>query len=138
MNKFIPQDYKKIKQRKRLKFTKKQENKHVTLKGGTAGLKSLESSVVSADIFEVCRKIISRRIKKIGKVIFYGHPNISLTQKSSGMRMGKGKGNLSKWVYPVRKGKILIELISVPTPLATTILKAVSFKLPMKTKIILE
>lgn len=38
------------------------------------------------------------------------HPKViplSLTKKANGIRMGKGKGGVDRWLYPVRKGQIL-------------------------------
>lgn len=136
MNKFIPKKYKYVKIRKKLKYTKKTELKHTTLKLGTIGLKSVESSKLSSTILEIIRRIISRRIKKIGKVVIYAHCNVPLTKKSSGVRMGKGKGSLDQWIIPIKKGKIFIELLQVPRELGISVLKSVSSKLPMKTKIV--
>lgn len=94
MNKFIPKNYNYLKLRKRLKFKTKQEIKHIDLKKGSIGLKATESGVVTATILEAIRRAISRRIKKIGKMLIFIHPNVSLTKKAVGVRMGKGSGSL--------------------------------------------
>ena len=54
------------------------------------------------------------------------------------MRMGKGKGSVSGWTMPIKKGRVLIELVDVPQKLGALILIMVSKKLPMKTKIIYD
>ena len=94
MNKFIPKSYNYLKLRKRLKFKQKNELKHINLKQGTIGLKAIEAGRVTATVLEAIRRVISRRIKKIGQMLIYIHPNIALTKKPVGVRMGKGAGSL--------------------------------------------
>ena len=136
MNKFIPKNYRYLKVRKRLKFKVKKELKHTSLKQGTIGLKCLESGNINSIILEAIRRSISRRIKKIGKMLIYVHPNIPLTKKPVGVRMGKGSGSLNSWIIPIKKGKVIIELINVPDSIGFLALKAASHKLPFRTKII--
>jgi len=136
MNKFIPKNYTYSKLRKRLKFKNTKEIKHINLKIGTIGLKTIESGVITATILEATRRTIARRIKKIGKMLFFVHPNVPLTKKPVGVRMGKGSGSLSVWVSPIKKGKVILELVNVPISVGNLTLKAVSHKLPFKTKII--
>lgn len=136
MNKFIPKDYKYPKIHKKLKYTTKKEFKHIDLKVGTIGLKCLESGRISSIILEDIRLSLSRKIKKIGKFIIFCHANKPLTQKSTGVRMGKGAGSLKSWVCVIKKGKVIIELKNIPHNLAYIALKSVSHKLPMKCKII--
>lgn len=138
MNQFIPTNYKYIKLRKKLKFHKTKEKKHIILRKGSLGLKLLESTQLTTNILESIRRSIIRRIKKVGKIEFFVHPNISITKKSVGVRMGKGAGNLDKWIVPVKKGKIIIELINVPHKIGILALKAASFKLPVKAKILIK
>jgi len=137
MNKFIPKNYSRIKVRQKLKYKKQTEYKDISLRYGSIGLKSTVSGQISAQTLEVVRRGITRRIKKIGKIVFHIHPNIPLTQKSSGLRMGKGKGAFSEWVIPVKKGKILLELVDTPTNLGIIALKSVMPNLSIKTKIII-
>lgn len=136
MNKFIPKQYKHLKLRQKLKYKKSVEIKHTYLKKGNLGLKVMESGQISDVMLESIRRALSRRIKKQGKVIFFIHPNIPLTKKSVGTRMGKGSGSFHKWIFPIKQGKILLELLNVPKNLGLLALKAASFKLPIKTKII--
>ena len=53
-----------------------------------------------------------------------------------GKEMGKGKGNVSFWVFPVTAGQVIFELSEVPAQLATQTLKCGGVKLPIKTKIV--
>lgn len=136
MNKYLPNDYKYIKWRKKLKYTKQKEIKHIELKIGNLGLKAIKSGYVTANMLEIIRRTVARKLKKQGKMLIFVHTNIPKTKKSSGMRMGKGKGSLDVWLIPIKQGKIFIELVGVPLSIGMLILKMISFKLPMKTKII--
>jgi large subunit ribosomal protein L16 len=50
--------------------------------------------------------------------------------------MGKGKGNLSHWIAPIKKGEILFEISGINKLKAYYILNKSKTKLPIKTKII--
>ena len=51
--------------------------------------------------------------------------------------MGKGQGNLEKWIVKLKKGKILIEISEdVPIKIANQLLKSIKHKLPVTSKII--
>jgi large subunit ribosomal protein L16 len=50
--------------------------------------------------------------------------------------MGKGKGNVEKWVAVVKPGRILFEIEGVPDDLAKAALRKASAKLPILTKIV--
>ena len=84
--------YQKI--RKRLLYYKKIEIKHTFLKVGTIGLKSLKSSQLSSIVIDSFVKILNKKLKKIGQIIFFIKPRLPVTQKSIGVRMGKGSGGV--------------------------------------------
>ena len=50
--------------------------------------------------------------------------------------MGKGKGDVSHWVAPVKKGQLLYEISGISEELATEAFKLAMYKLPLKTKIV--
>lgn len=90
---FIPQGKFKFKKfRKSLKFKKCKEQRHILLKRGSLGLQCVKSGQISSVILESIRKSIIKRIKKIGKLYVFIFPNILLTKKPVGIRMGKGAG----------------------------------------------
>ena len=51
-------------------------------------------------------------------------------------RMGSGKGNVKYWVAVIKKGIILFELKGLSPIISMNLLKSISYKLPLKTKII--
>ena len=103
---------------------------------GIYGIKALEGSLLNKSNIEACRKVIVRKIKKQGNLYVNCTPNIPVTTKSIGLRMGKGKGPVSSWVFPVKTGRILIEIKNVARSLAINALKSGSKKLPLLTKIV--
>jgi large subunit ribosomal protein L16 len=50
--------------------------------------------------------------------------------------MGKGVGSISKWVSPVKKGRIIFELDNISIELAEAALKSAALKLNLPSKII--
>jgi large subunit ribosomal protein L16 len=88
------------------------ENNYSFPKRGLFGLKALGCSRIRAGHIEAIRRYIQRRIKKKMKeklrvCIF---PDMPITRKSSGLRMGKGKGDVEYWCTTVFTGRILFEL----------------------------
>ena len=83
--------YQKIKKGK----LKRLEFKANKLKFGTIGLKAAESGSVSSRQIEAARQAISKAIKRKGKIWIRIFPDLPITSKPTGVRMGKGKGQLS-------------------------------------------
>ena len=133
---------KKLKQQK-TKYKKQFKGKLVgkTKKGniivyGKYAIKILEETRLTAKQIEATRKIIIRKMKKLGFLWIRVFPDIPVTAKPTENRMGKGKGTVSTWVAKVKKGQILYEISGVSLENAKKILKAGSHKLPVKTKFI--
>lgn len=125
--------YKKTKKGKLSKY----EFKANDLKFGTIGLKSIEAGLINTRQIEAARQAIVRKIKRKGKVWIRIFPDLPITSKPTGIRMGKGKGQLSHWVARVKGGTILFEICGVNINTVSIALKAGGSKLPVKTKIIM-
>lgn len=123
--------YKKIKKGKLKKFEFKTNN----LKFGTVGLKAKESGIINSKQIESTRQTITKKIKKKGKVWIRIFPNLPITSKPIGARMGKGKGSLSHWGARVRSGTVLFEICGTKLNLVTEALIAGAYKLPVKTNV---
>lgn len=104
---------------------------------GFYGLIALETNRIDSKVFKSLIDIVKRKIKsKGGKFWFYLNQSIPVTQLPIGTRMGKGKGNIAKYVSFVRKGQIICELSLDSEEDALSILKIAASKLPVKSKII--
>ena len=129
-------------QPKKIKYKKtrkgklsKLEFKSNNLQFGEIGLKAQESGLISARQIESVRRVITRKIKKKGKIWIRIFPYLPITSKPTESRMGKGKGKFSHFICKINSGSIIFELCG---PNKKTIIKsllACKFKLPIKTKL---
>lgn len=123
--------YKKTKKGRLRKF----EFKANDLNFGTIGLKAAESGILNSKQIEAARQAITRKIKRKGKVWIKIFPDLPITAKPTGVRMGKGKGNISHWGARVRSGNVLFEICGIKFSSAIGALQTGGAKLPIKTKI---
>jgi len=125
--------YKKLHKKKFRQF----KYKTLFLKFGTVGLKALECSYISSFQLKAIAFILSKKLKRKGKIWYNVFPNYPVTAKPIEVRMGKGKGNLKHWSGFVNSGSIILEVISNISELSVvSILKSASIKLPLKTKVV--
>lgn len=108
------------------------------LKFGSVGLLALESGMLNFNQLEACRKVVSRMIKRKGKVWIRVFPDYPFTAKPISVRMGRGKGKVDVWVARVCKGKMLFEIDGVVPSISKKALTAAKKKLPLKTLVIEE
>ncbi|MGL5308664.1 MAG: 50S ribosomal protein L16 [Metamycoplasmataceae bacterium] len=131
-------------QPKRTKHRKTFRLKHdkgVAFKGnkvsfGEFGLQAKTSNWLSARQIESARIAITRRMGREGQVIIRIFPHLSLTSKPIGVRMGKGKGNVEKWVAVVKVNTMLFEVSGVSEEIAKDALRLGGHKLPVRVKIV--
>lgn len=134
---------------KKSKFKKSQKGKFFNkirgssagvyqLKTGSVGLKSLSVNRITSKQLETLKQTITKTVKKSGKVIINAFPNTQVSKKPIEVRMGKGKGNVDFWVFKVKPGFILCEIVTDNIEIASTALKIVQKKLNLKSKIVFE
>jgi large subunit ribosomal protein L16 len=105
------------------------------LKFGTIGLKAAESGIINPRQIEAARQTIVRKTKRKVKIWIRIFPDLPITSKSTGVRMGKGKGQFSHWGARVRGGTVLFEICGINANMIISALKTGGAKLPIKTKI---
>ena len=101
---------------------------------GTYGLKAMEPGWITSRQIEAARIVLSRSIKKVGKLWIRIFPHKAITKKPAETRMGKGKGSPEYWVAVVKPGRILFELEGLDEIEAKEAFKQCGYKLPIKTK----
>jgi len=106
------------------------------LKFGYFGLKALNSGILTFKHLESGRKTINQILKRSGKIWIRVFPSLFMTKKPIEVRMGKGKGNVNKWISYIKPGTIIYEINSLSNLKAIEALKNASIKLPFKTKIV--
>ena len=105
------------------------------LKFGTIGLKTAESGLLNAKQIEAARQAIARKTKRKSKIWIRIFPDLPITSKPTGTRMGKGKGQISHWAARVRGGTVIFEICGTNIDTMIDSLKTGGAKLPIKTKI---
>lgn len=106
------------------------------LSNGTFGIKSLDTSFITARQLEAARIAATRYMKREGSIWLRIFPDKPITQKPLEVRMGKGKGSVEYWVARVKPGRMLIELGGIPQETAKEALRLASQKLPVRTKFV--
>ena len=107
-----------------------------TLKFGSFGLKALEPSKLNSKQIESARKVITRYMKRSGKLWIMVFPHTPITKKPAEVRMGSGKGNVEYYIAKIKPGRIIFEIDGVGHEEAINALQKASAKLPFRTKII--
>lgn len=103
---------------------------------GTFGLKALETTRLNSKQIEATRKIIVKKMKRLGYLWIRIFPDTPVSDKPAEVRMGKGKGSVDFWVSKIKPGQILYEISGISFEKGLKALKSGSNKLPIKTKII--
>ena len=103
---------------------------------GTYGLKALEPGWITSRQIESARIIISRKIRKVGRMWIRIFPHKSITKKPAETRMGKGKGSPEYWVAVVKPGRILFEIDGLNFEEAQEAFRKCSNKLPIRAKMV--
>ena len=103
---------------------------------GTYGLKAMEAGWITARQIEASRIVISRIVRKLGKMWIRIFPDKPVTAKPAETRMCKGKGALEYWVASVKPGRILFEIEGVDRAMAEEAFRNAGHKLPIKTKLV--
>jgi large subunit ribosomal protein L16 len=98
-------------------------------------LRSSQSGRLTASQIESARRIIAKRVKKIGTYKIHVIHSTAVTKKPSEVRMGKGKGAIDHYIARVKAGQILLSIQGVSPELAKSLFKKVQYKLPVQTMI---
>jgi large subunit ribosomal protein L16 len=125
--------FKKTKKGKLKKYNCKSSNNKLIF--GSLGLKTINSGLINIRQIESARKAIVKKTKRKIKLWIKITPNLPVTSKATGVRMGKGKGQFSHWSARVKGGTILFEICGANISTLISALKSGSKKLPIKTKI---
>ena len=130
-------------QPKRTKFRKAHKGRiKGNAKGGTAlnfgafGLKATTPERVTSRQFEAARRVITRHMKRAGRVWIRIFPDVPVSKKPTEIRMGTGKGSPEYWACRVKPGRIMFEVDGVPANVAHEALKLAAAKLPVQTRVV--
>jgi large subunit ribosomal protein L16 len=132
---------------KRVKFRKQHRGrlKGKAMRGnslafGDFGLQALEPCWITSRQIESGRRVLTRYVKRGGKLWIRVFPDKPITMRPAGSRMGSGKGSPDYWVAVVHPGKILYEItaLGLTESTARQALRIAAYKMPIKTKFIIK
>ena len=130
-------------QPKKSKYRKQQKGKikGIATKGnkvsfGEYGLQSMDFARITGRHIEAARIAFTRKFRRGAKLWIRIFPHKPVTKKPAEVRMGKGKGDIDRYVAPIKKGTMLYEIAGVDEDLAKEALRLASNKLPVKTRVV--
>lgn len=130
---------------KRLKFRKHHKGnlkgkatRGNTIAFGDFALQALEPCWITSRQIESGRRVLTRYVKRGGKLWIRIFPDKPVTIKPAGTRMGSGKGAPEYWVAVVHPGRVLYEMKGVSEVIARQALRIAAYKMPVKTKFLIK
>ena len=105
-----------------------------TVAFGTFGLVSQGHCWLTSRQIEAARRVITRYIRRSGKMWIRVFPDRPVTKKGSEVPMGGGKGAPDHYVATIKPGTVLFELDGIPEEKAKEALLLAAYKLPIKGK----
>ena len=103
---------------------------------GQFGLQAQGVCLMDSKQIEAARRVITRYVRRGGKLWIRIFPDKPVTAKPAETRMGSGKGAPDHWVAVVKPGRILFEIAGVREEVAQEALRLAGYKLPIPTKVI--
>ena len=100
---------------------------------GDFGLKAIGRGRITARQIEAGRRVMTRHIKRGGRVWIRIFPDKPITKKPAEVRMGKGKGSVEYYVAEIQPGKMLYEMDGVSEDIAREAFRLAAAKLPLLT-----
>ncbi|MGE5426142.1 MAG: 50S ribosomal protein L16 [Bacillota bacterium] len=128
---------------KKLKYRKDHKRRRggiatrtVEVSFGSYGLKATTEHWINSRQIESARRVMTRYIKKTGKLWIRIFPDKPVTAHGGEIPMGKGKGAVDYYVAVVKPGTVMFELEGLDDTTAREAMTLASHKLPVKCKII--
>ena len=105
---------------------------------GDYALQALEPCWLTSRQIEAGRRVMTRYVRRTGKLWIRVFPDKPTTIRPAETRMGSGKGSPDYWVAVIKPGKVLYEITGVPEAVARRAMKIASYKMPVKTKFLMK
>lgn len=126
---------KKVKHRKWHKPRHKNKgvaSRTTTVAFGSFGIKSSTHGWVTSRQIESARRVLTRFVRRGGKIWIRIFPDRPVTKKGSEVPMGGGKGSPDYYASTVKPGTVLFEMDGIPEESARKALFEAGHKLPVK------
>jgi large subunit ribosomal protein L16 len=103
---------------------------------GEFGMKALEHGWITSRQLEAARRVLTRYVKKGGKIWIRVFPDKPVTKKGNETPMGGGKGSPDHYVVVIKPGTVMFEMGGVPEITAKDAIRLAGFKFGVKTKFV--
>ena len=103
---------------------------------GDFGLKSQSYGWISSQQLEAVRRVLTRYVRRGGKIWIRVFPDKPVTKKGNETPMGGGKGAPDHYVTVIKPGTVLFEMGGITRTEATEAMKMASYKLGIRTKFV--
>ena len=101
---------------------------------GNFGLLATSHAWISSRQLEAARRVLTRYVKRGGKIWIRVFPDRPITRKGNELPMGGGKGAPDHYVCTIKPGTVLFEMDGLTLANAEEALLASGYKLPVKTR----
>lgn len=109
-----------------------------TVAFGAYGLKSEGYAWITSRQIEAARRVMTRYVKRGGKIWLRLFPDRPVTRKGEEMGMGKGKGTVDHYVVVVKPGMVLFEMDGIPEDIARQAMRLAGHKVPVTTRFVVK
>lgn len=106
--------------------------RHLNVSFGSFGLKSLSACWVTSRQIESARRVMTKYVKKGGKIWIRIFPDKPVTNHGGEIPMGKGKGAVDHYVAIIKPGMVMFEMEGVTPEVAKQAMELAAYKLPVK------
>ncbi len=127
----VPKKVKHRKWHKPRRMNKGVASRTNTVAFGSFGLKATSHAWVSSRQIEAARRVLTRYVKRGGKIWIRIFPDRPVTRKGSEVPMGGGKGSPDHYVCTIKPGVVMFEMEGVPEADAREALIQAAYKLPV-------
>jgi len=103
---------------------------------GTFGLKTMDAGWIKDRQIEAVRVVLARATRKEGKFWIRMFPDRPYSKKPPEVTMGAGKGDIAYFVAAVSPGRVLFEIDGLDEATVKKVMKNVTAKLSLATKIV--
>lgn len=103
---------------------------------GEFGIKSTEHGWVTSRQIEATRRVLTRYVRRGGKIWIRVFPDKPVTKKGNETPMGGGKGSPEYYVAVIKPGTILFEMGGITREVAKEALDMAAYKLSIKSKFV--
>jgi large subunit ribosomal protein L16 len=111
-------------------------NRGAEVSFGQFGLKTVQTGMINSREIEAARRAMTRYVQRGGKIWIRMFPDHPMSKKGAEVPMGKGKGDVDRYIMKIKPGKILFEMDGVDEKIARRAMRLASDKLSVKTKFV--